>query len=198
MKRMLVIALLGVAFLTFAPSSSAQTQDCQPFGPSNAGPQIDTFNFIADGVPSSASVCWSMFNAAIGQGTMVCGFYPQWTSNNFEFGYGGDVNQGFVIPADKTYNYYTFVYFLDFQNPDPNYPGDLQLNIQIWDQTAHTVLLTDHYDASQPALSCARREISAVTGSLAGHSILVLMMGTRTGDTSHIRVASVQFWGEHR
>ena len=73
MKRMIVIALLGVAFLTFAPSSSAQTQDCQPYGNSGKstyGPTTDTFNFIADGVPSSASVCWSMFNAAIGQGTM--------------------------------------------------------------------------------------------------------------------------------
>jgi hypothetical protein len=128
---------------------------------------------------------------------MLCGFYPQWTSNNFEFNYGGEVDQGLVIPTSATYNYYSFVYFIDFQNPNHAYAWDLQLNIEIWDQTTSTVLLTDHYDASQSDLSCARREISGFTGSLAGHSILVRIMGSRGDDTSHIRVGIVQFWGAH-
>ena len=195
MKRTTVLAVLGFVFLLLASWSSAHAQECQPYGNPTVGPSIDTFNFIANGVPDGTSACWSVNNVTIGQGTMVCGFYPQWTSNNFEFNYGGSVDQEFVIPTSRTYNYYGFVYFIDFQNPNHAYAWDLQLNMEILDRTTGTVLLTDHYDASQPDLSCVRREISGFTGSLAGHSILVHITGTRSDDASHIRVGIVQFWG---
>ena len=195
MARISVVLLLGVAFLVLAPVASAQS--CDPPSTPIAGPMGNGIDYIANGDPDGTTNCWSVFNATVGLGSMTCGFYPQWNSNNFEFNYGGDVIQGISVPATSphtTFTSYSLVYFADFQDPSHD-PSFNQLNVQVYDNTTHTVLASDHYDGSQPDLYCARREVPLYTGNLAGHSISVQFMGSRVSDTTHIRVGIVQLWG---
>src|SRR5437016_5852015 len=97
MKRITIAVLLGVAFLAFASSASAQT--CQPDGRAIFGPTTNEFDYVANGSPANGD-CWSMFNATIS--TITCEDYPRWIANTFEFNYGGDITQTFTIPATDT------------------------------------------------------------------------------------------------
>jgi hypothetical protein len=135
-------------------------------------------------------------NVSAGTQLMPCGFFGN--DPGFEFNYGGEIDQQYTIPATSphtSFTYYGFSYFLNFENPDHEYPWDLQLNIQVVDQTTNTVLISDHYDASQPDVTCSRRDPTGYYGNLAGHVILVRIMGNRGFSSSHIRVNNISFSG---
>jgi hypothetical protein len=204
MKKLSFALFLGIALLMMVPNASAQS--CAPAGEGGmAGPTVQWYNYTENGYPDTANVdqygninCWDPFNAFAGSGLMPCGFFGERYSA-FEFDYGGEISQQFTIPATSPHTnfaYYGFSYFLNLENPNHEYPWDLQLNIQVWDQTTGRVLISDHYDASQPDVACGRRDLTGFNGNLAGHTILVRIMGTRGYSSSHIRVRLITFYGQ--
>jgi len=208
MKTASLTLFLGIALLILVPNASAQAAPgCAPYGDGGGvgpGPVVSWFDYIANGNPDLANTnpqdgtinCWSLANASTGQ-FMPCGFFGEQYSG-FEFNYGGDITQQFTIPATSphtSFTYYGFSYFLNFENPDHEFPWDLQINVQVWDQTTGRVLISDHYDASQPDLACSRRDPTGFYGNLAGHTILVMIMGNRGYASSHVRVNHIMFSG---
>jgi len=204
MKKLSFALFLGIALLMMVPNASAQS--CAPYGDGggSTGPVTSWFDYIANGYPDTTNLkpdgtiaCWSLANASASSGLMPCGFFGE-TYSAFEFNYGGEIDQQFTIPATSphtSFTYYGFSYFLNFENPTHEYPWDLQLNIQVWDQTTGRVLVSDHYDASQPDVACGRRDPTGFYGNLAGHAILVRIMGNRGSSSSHIRVRLITFQG---
>jgi len=199
MKNILLALFLGIAFFTLNPKASAQASGCAPFGTGGTvGPSTSAFNYIANGNPDGTTTCWDAMNVFAATQLMPCGFFGE-KYPAFEFNYGGEVDQQFTIPTTSphtNFTYYAFSYFLNFENPDHENPWDLQLNIQVRDQTAGRVLISDHYDASQPDIACGRRDPTGFFGNLAGHTILVRIMGNRGYISSHIRVNNISLWGE--
>jgi len=178
--------VLALSVMVLAPCLSAQT--CQPAGSSNLGPSIPNFDYVSNGTPNSAN-CWSIMNTTVGSAVTSCG------SNAFEFNYGGSISQSITIPTtDTTFNRYQMSYILDFQ--DPNHDGTWNvLGVQVKDYTTNTVLESDSYSGSQPNLSCIRRDLTVVSGNLAGHSIGIQISGSRGYTNTHIGVGNIQFWG---
>ena len=200
MKKLSFALFLGTALLMLVPNASAQ---CAPAGEGGtAGPSVLWFDYIANGYPDTTNLkpdgtlnCWSLANASAG--LMPCGFFGE-TWSAFEFNYGGDIIQQFDIPATSphtSFTYYALSYLLNFENPDHEYPWDLQLNVQVWDRTTGRVLISDHYDASQPDVACGRRDPTGFYGNLAGHTIQVVFMGNRGFASSHVRVNHIMFAG---
>ena len=195
MKKLTFALFLGIALLMMVPNASAQS--CAPAGEGGmAGPTVEWYNYTENGIPDGTTDCWNPMNAI--PGLMVCGFFGE-SSSALEFNYGGEISQQYIIPTTSphtSFTYYGFSYFLDFENPAHEYPWDLQLNIQVWDQTTGRVLMSDHYDASQPDVACGRRDLTGFNGNLAGHTILVRIMGNRGSSSSHIRVRLITFSGQ--
>jgi hypothetical protein len=189
---------LGIALLMLVPNASAQT-DCPSAGEGGmAGPTVEWFNYTANNVPDGTTTCWNPYNVSAGTHLMPCGFFGE-TDSALEFDYAGGVSQQYIIPTTSphtNFTYYGFSYFLNFENPAHEYPWDLQLNIQVWDQTTGRILISDHYDASQPDVACGRRDPTGFYGNLAGHTILVRIMGNRGSTSSHIRVRLITFYGQ--
>jgi hypothetical protein len=198
MKTTLVALFMGITLLIFVPNASAQTPGCEPFGSGGTtGPAVTWFNYTANGNPDGTTNCWNPTNVFAATQLMPCGFFGE-KYPGFEFNYGGEISQQFTIPTTSphtSFTYYGFSYFLNFENPDHEHPWDLQLNIQVWDQTTGRVLISDHYDASQPDVSCSRRDPTGFYGNLAGHTILVRIMGNRGYSSSHIRVNRISLSG---
>src|SRR5437016_930912 len=168
MKNILLALFLGSAFLVLIPNASAQTPDCPPSGSGGiTGPSVSWFDYIANGWPDGTTHCWTPNNAIASQ-DMPCAFVGG-NYTDFEFNYGGEIDQQFVIPTTSphtSFTYYGFSYLLNFENPNHEYPWDLQLNIQVWDSTTGSVLISDHYDASQPDVTCGRRDPTGFYGNL--------------------------------
>jgi hypothetical protein len=201
MKKVSLALFLGIALLMMVPNASAQS--CAPVGEGGmAGPVTSWFDYTENGYPDPNNLkpdgtlnCWDLANAAAG--LMPCGFFGE-NYSAFEFNYGGDIIQQFDIPATSphtSFTYYALSYFLNFENPDHEFPWDLQLNVQVWDRTTGRVLISDHYDASQPDVVCGRRDPTGFYGNLAGHTIQVVFMGNRGYASSHVRVRLITFAG---
>src|SRR5947209_4404864 len=127
MKRLSIALLLGITFLMFIPNASAQSPGCAPYGSGGtAGPSVSWFDYIANGWPDGTTNCWSP-NNVVANIEMPCGFFGEKWSD-FEFNYGGEIDQQFDIPATSphtSFTYYGFSYLFNFENPGHEYPWDL-------------------------------------------------------------------------
>ena len=173
---------------------TSSAQDCHPNSP-NYGPLSTGAQYISNGDPDGTTNCWTPWN--VSPSSTTCEVYPQWIATTFQFDSSATLDQGFTVPATDTFNYFSFTYFLDFENRSQSSAWDLQLDVEIRDQTTGTVLMTDHYDASQPSLICARRDLPGYFGSLSGHSINVHLTGNRTFTNDRLHVFGIQLYGNH-
>jgi hypothetical protein len=185
-KKYKIILLLGLALAVFVPAAFGQT--CTPAGRSPIAP-LFPYDFIANGLPSSSN-CWSVNNASFVTGTTACG----WTSNAFEFAYGGSVDQYVTVPSSDTSTHFSLSYLVDFDDPNnDSYWNNLQ--VSVIDVGPGVTIASDYYNGGMPDLYCSRRVTATFNGSLAGHTLVVHFSGSSAYSNTHIRIRMISLWG---
>ena len=186
--------LILIAFVlsaSLAPTSfplsvaEVEAQTCQPQGDVFASNR-HWYNYIANGLPSDTS-CWTKTNASV-VSTTTCG----WTSNAWQFAFGGSISQTFTVPSDKTQPNFSIQYLLDFDDPN-NDPGWNRFELEVWDQTSGVLLAYDSFNGGMGDLYCSLRTLSW-SQNLAGHTILVYFKGSRGYFSTFIRVRSIALY----
>jgi hypothetical protein len=186
MRKFALVLLVGLVATLAVPSvPSVKATGCSP-----PGYQIPftEYYWIANGAPADSS-CWSHDPArAAVVSTTTCG----WTSNAWQFYYGGTISQSFTIPTTMTGQNFSMSYLVDFDDPNNNGAWN-KFSMYVQDTTTGAILASDYFDGSMGDLTCAYRS-KFWNANLAGHTIQVIFSGTRGFSNTNIRVRQIGLW----
>jgi hypothetical protein len=186
---LITLFVSGVTLPAFIPSPlpviEVEAQTCSPYGYYNFSNHV-FYDWIANGGPSDSS-CWSKDPNRVSVVPTTCG----WTSNAWEFYYGGYITQTFTIPSNWTYPNFSIDYILDFDDPN-NDPWN-RFSMQVRDLTTGALLASDFYHGGMGALHCSGRS-QLWSQNLAGHQIQVRFQGTRGYPNTFIRVSFIRLY----
>jgi len=197
MKKHVTVSLLFLCFVVAVPNLFGQA--CTPAGLTHAGPASNAFNFVANPNPDS-DTCWSHPQGVFFvTGVTSCSspFANQITNNAFAFTYAGLLTQDIVIPASDTRTKFALTYFLDFDDPNNDSYWN-RFSASVYDVTTSTYLYqSGNYTGAMPDLFCARYDSPTMTfsGTLAGHTIRIIIHGQSAYSYTHVRVYGIAFTG---
>lgn len=187
MRKLTLVLILGLVVGLAVPSvTPAHATTCSPHGYVVIGPDRGSYDWIANGEPTDSS-CWS---TSYGAASVVTGSTCGSPMKAWEFtAWNTDLEQAFTIPTTMTASHFGIEYLLDFD--DPNNDGAWnQFSMTVTDSTTGAQLASERYFGTYADLYCSNRE-SLWTGNLAGHTIVVRFVGSRSYPDTHIRIRGI-------
>jgi hypothetical protein len=182
---LLLSGLLPTPIPSLVPVSEAQSCSAPGYVAFNGRTY---YSWIANGLPADAS-CWNLHNVSV-QPTTTCG----WSSNAFEFYYGGGISQTFTVPntEDGAKPNFGLSYLLDFIDPNDDAAWN-KFEMYVDDLTTGATLAYDSFNGSMGDLYCSHRSVSW-SQNLAGHQIQIRFKGSRGYSNTFIRLRNISLY----